>query len=369
MTQHIVLAILGLALLMIVHETGHFLAARAFGMRVTTFSIGFGPTFFKIIPKDGYYWFTTALGKVRLRLFRHNAEKQGPTVYQVGMIPFFAYVRIDGMNPFEEVDPKDKASYANAGLGARFGTLFAGPLANYFFASVLFFIAFVVGGRDTTTTDIKVIEGRPAAAAGIKDDDKIVEIAGTPVQEWDSMAKIISAHPGQPISVTVQRGEERVPLTVTPANEGGSGKIGVKPAGKTIHVPMSTKEAAVLALTMPPEVVKEMVIGLGQLLTRKVEGELRGPVGIVKDAAKAAEIGIPKLLWWLGILSAYLGAFNLLPFPALDGGRLMFLVYEGTTRKRFDPRIEAPIHFIGFLMLMGLMIYVTIFKDIGVGSK
>lgn len=363
------LAILGLALLMIVHESGHFFAARAFGMRVTTFSIGFGPTFFKIIPKDGYYWFTTALGKVRLRLFRHNAEKQGPTIFQVGMIPFFAYVKIDGMNPFEEVDPKDKASYANASLAGRFGTLFAGPFANYLFASVLFFAAFMIGGRAFLPTDINVVEGRPAATAGMKDGDKIVEIAGTPVEDWERMAEIIATHPAQAIPVVVQRGQERVSLMVTTVNEGGRGKIGVAARGPASRAPVSAKEALTLAITKPPAVVKDLIIGLGQVLTRKAEGELAGPVRIVKEAAKAAESGFSDLLMLLAALSAYLGAFNLLPFPALDGGRLMFLVYEGTTRRRFNPKIEAPIHFIGFLMLMGLMLYVTVFNDVGLGAK
>ncbi|HZO14646.1 MAG TPA: site-2 protease family protein, partial [Polyangiaceae bacterium] len=88
----VLIGILGLALLMVVHEAGHLLAARAFGMRVTTFSIGFGPTFFKVEPQDGYFWFTTFGGRVRLRLGKHDPEKHGPTVYQVAMIPFLAYV-------------------------------------------------------------------------------------------------------------------------------------------------------------------------------------------------------------------------------------------------------------------------------------
>src|SRR5437016_3752179 len=125
----VIIAILGLALLMIVHEAGHFIAARSFGMRVNTFSIGFGPTFFKIEPGEGYYWFTTLGGKVRLRLGKHDAEKHGPTVYQAAMIPFLAYVQIAGMNPFEEQDADDKGSYANASLLGRIVTIFGGPLA------------------------------------------------------------------------------------------------------------------------------------------------------------------------------------------------------------------------------------------------
>src|SRR3954466_6027867 len=129
---------LGLALLMIVHECGHFFMARASGMRVETFSIGFGPTFFRIVPENGFFWFTTAAARVRLRLWKHDPERHGPTVYQVAMIPFLAFVRIAGMNPLEDVDENDKGSYANGSLAGRMLTIFAGPLANYLFASVFF---------------------------------------------------------------------------------------------------------------------------------------------------------------------------------------------------------------------------------------
>src|SRR5262245_33227492 len=126
--RYILVGILGLALLMVVHEGGHFLAARAYGMRVLKFSIGFGPTFFKIVPENGYFWFTTAADKVRIRLWRHIPEKHGPTIFQVAMIPFLAYVQIAGMNPFEEIDPEDKGSYANASLIGRIVAIFGGPL-------------------------------------------------------------------------------------------------------------------------------------------------------------------------------------------------------------------------------------------------
>src|SRR5690349_3486889 len=124
-----VIGALGLALLMVVHECGHFFIARAYGMRVTKFSIGLGPTFFRIVPENGYFWFTTAAGRVRLRLWRHDPVKSGPTIYQVGMIPFLAFVQIAGMNPLEDIDEKDKGSYANASLMGRVLTIFGGPAA------------------------------------------------------------------------------------------------------------------------------------------------------------------------------------------------------------------------------------------------
>ncbi len=342
-----VIGALGLALLMVVHESGHFLVARSFGMRVTRFSIGIGPTFFKIVPEDGYWWFTTAANKVRLRLFKHDEIKHGPTIFQVAMFPILAYVQIAGMNPLEDIDPNDKGSYANASLIGRISTIFAGPLANYLFASVLFFCGFLYGGRVVLPTDVNALADRPAAAAGIQNGDRIVEINHVPVQEWEQLSELVSQHPGDPIPVVVERKGERLTFTVTPGNEGGRGKIGVLAIGHARKVSVSAQEAGVLALKTPVTTVRDMVVGLGLYLTGKIDGELSGPAGMAQQAAKAAKSGLADLLMFLGALSAYLGAFNLVPFPALDGGRLMFLAYEATTRRRANARIEAHIHAIG----------------------
>jgi regulator of sigma E protease len=362
--------ILGLALLMVVHEGGHYLAARAFGMHVTKFSIGFGPTFFKIVPENGYFWFTTGADKIKVRLWKHDPEKHGPTIYQVAMIPFLAYVQIAGMNPFEDNDPKDKRSYANASLIGRITTIFAGPLANYLFASVFFFGAFMIGGVPAPPTNEPYVspkEGFVAIAAGIREGDKVLEVAGTPINTWTEMAEQISKRPGQPITVKVERDKQNLTFTMTPAEDKGTGKIGVTQVEKRIAV--TPREAAKLAVTEPANVVKMLVVSLGQLITGKVEGELAGPVRMVETMAIAAKRGTAYGLQLLGALSAYLGAFNLIPLPALDGGRLMFLTYEATTRRRPNARIEAWIHATGVLMLLTLMLWVTVFKDLGVGSK
>ncbi len=370
----ILIGILGLAVLMVVHEAGHYFAARAFGMRVTKFSIGFGPPFFKIVPKDGYFWFATAMDRVRIRLWKHDPEKHGPTVYQVAMIPFLAYVHIAGMNPLDEIDPKDKGSYANASVLGRIVTIFGGPLSNYLFASVFFFFAFLIGGKAAVVhvngepqlaTYVDVLPGRPAEGAGLRSGDKILEVGGTPVATWDEMAKQISERPGKQTTIVVEREGARVPIEVTPSDEKGSGKIGV--SQHKLDVPV--REAALLAITEPPKVVKGVVIGLGQLITGKAKGELSGPIGIVKNTADAAKVGSAELLRLLGVLSAYLGAFNLIPFPALDGGRLVFLGYEAATRRKANREIESYIHAAGLVALLTLVLWVTIFKDIGFGSK
>jgi regulator of sigma E protease len=369
----ILVGIMGLALLMIVHECGHFFIARAFGMRVTKFSIGFGPTFFKIVPRDGYFWFTTAAERIRLRMWKHDPERHGPTVYQVAMIPFLAYVQIAGMNPLEEIDQNDKGSYANASLMGRILTIFGGPAANYLFASVLFFAGFFAGGRDVAprddergSTEVTVVAD-PAEAAGIKSGDRIVEVNQKPVERWTEMAEAISRHPEETIPIVVERSGQRLTFSVTPRRvdtghgkkKGRSiGRIGVQLA--THHEKVSVREAAILALEQPPKVVKSVVINIGEFVSGDVEGELSGPVGMVGEVAKVAGTGVVPLLILLGSISAYLGAFNLIPFPALDGARLMFLGYEATTRRRANARIETHIHLIGLFMMLGLMFYVTV---------
>lgn len=366
-----IVGILGLALLMIVHEGGHFLAARAYGMRVTRFSIGFGPTLFKIVPEEGYFWFTTAAGKVRLRMWKHDPEKHGPTVFQVAAIPFLAYVQIAGMNPLEEVEPNDKGSYANASLMGRVAAIFAGPLANYLFASLVFFGVYAIAGKlvtvEPTSTVIGTIDGRPAAAAGIKDGDKIVNVAGVDVETWSAMAENIMKHPGEKIPVTVLRGGQRMTVDITPVNEGGKGKIGV--SLYRYRESVSAKEAARLSVTQPALVLKGLVYGLKDLVSKRAVEDLGGPKRMVEEVGHAAKGGLADYLELLAVLSAYLGAFNLLPFPALDGGRLMFLGYEAATRRRANPKIEAVIHGVGLLMLLGLMSYVTLFNDFRLLSK
>jgi regulator of sigma E protease len=324
--------ILGLALLMVVHETGHLAAARAFGMRVIRFSIGFGPP-----------------------LWRYQA-KNSETVYQVAPIPFVAYVQIAGMNPFEEVDPDDKGSYANASLVARIVTIFAGPLANYLFASVLFFIAFFWGGDQVLTTTVELLDG-PAKAAQMHNGDQVVAIDGVKVTDWEQMRNLILARPNQDVNVEVVRGSEHKTFKIRPMMREGRAMIGVAPVVK--QVPIGFKEAVVRSIEGPAIVVGQLVSGLGRLVTGKEKPQLTGPVGIVKEAKRAAERSFTEYFRLLGILSAYLGGFNLLPFPALDGARLGFLGYEAVTRRKPNAKVEAQVHFVGLLMLLALIFVVS----------
>ncbi len=329
----LVVVILGIAFLMVVHETGHHLVARAFGMRVVRFSIGFGPTLWKHQPKGS------------------------DTVYQVALIPFIAYVQIAGMNPFEDIDPDDKSSYANASLVARISTIFAGPLANYLFASVFFFAAFIIGGNSEPTLTVDVLEGQAAEAAGMKSGDTIVAVEGETVEDWEHMRSLIQARPGQATRIKIEREGTRQTIRVTPAAEDGDGRIGV--VSREVKTPMAVSEAAVRAVVTPAVVVERTVVTLAKLVTFQESPQLMGPVGIAKEGTRALSEGWDSYLFLLGVLSAYLGAFNLVPFPALDGARLMFLGYEAVTRRRPDQRMEAQVHMVGLLMLLALIVVVT----------
>ncbi len=327
-----IVVILGLALLMVVHETGHLLAARAFGMRVVTFSVGFGPPLWRHQP--------------------HGSE----TIYQVALIPFLAYVQIAGMDPAEDVDPNDKGSYANAGLFARIAAIFAGPLANYLFASVFFFAAFMIGGKVTNRVDVQ--PNTPAARAGMLDGDRIVRIGDSRITKWEELRTKVLGSAGKALRIEVERDAVPVVLTVTPEAKGDSGAvIGVMAQPE----PMPISEALENSVVLPAQVVERLVVELARIVTGQVKPELMGPVGIVKESKQAVDRGWSYYLMLLGILSAYLGGFNLVPFPALDGGRLMFLTYEAVTRRRPNARIEANVHKVGLLMLLALILVVSVF--------
>ena len=335
---HIVAGILGLGLLVVVHETGHLLAARASGMRVVRFSIGFGPP-----------------------LLRYQSKKTD-TLYQVALIPFLAYVQIAGMNPFEEIDPEDRSSYANASLFARVFAILAGPLANYLFASVLFFTCFAIAGvpKPTDKPIVEVMDKSAAQAAKLRTGDTITAVGGTKVEDFEAMRQQIVKSAGKPLSFDVLRGKEHLTILITPKNENGVSRIGVQPVVK--NVPVTLKEAGVLALTYPYVVVKNSIIELGRILTFQTKPVLSGPVGIVSETSKAASEGWVSFVFLLGVISAYLGGFNALPFPALDGGRLAFLGYEAITRRKPNARIEVVVHALGFAMLLTLIAVVT-FSD------
>ena len=340
---HILLAIFGISLLVIVHEGGHYLVARAFGMRVTTFSIGFG----------------TALWKYR--------PKGSPTTFKICAVPFLAYVQIDGMNPSDHVDPEDAALYPNKSVFARIATIFAGPFANYLAASLIVFGLALSGlprriPIEPMTVD-RVMDDSPAAAAGVREGDIILEANGEAIANVEELIEATRGRAGQPTVYRIRRGEEELERTITPREQDGRGVIGVSARSRQVYEPVSFGTAVERALVFPLEITVIQLQGIAQLIRQRSTEGITGPVGMGKMMAQSVEEGARVYIFRLMLLSVALGMFNLLPFPALDGGRLMFLGYELVTRRRANERVEAWVHTVGLLFLLGVLVLVT-FRDI-----
>lgn len=334
--MHWLTSLLGIALLMVVHESGHYFIARAFRMRVERFAIGIGPTIWRHQPKDS------------------------ETIFQVGLIPFLAYVQIAGLNPFEEVDDDDDGSFANASLVGRISAIIAGPLANYLSASLLFFGAIVFSGQPAGTTEINVHPDRPGAVAGLESGDHIIAIDGKEMKKWEDIPPAVQPHPDEAITIEVKRGAETLTVTATPEDIGGKGLLGV--SAIQVPVPWSEvkwKKAALRSIEQPAQIVLFSLEGIGRMITGQEKPQLSGPLGLMRETKKAAEAGFSSFLWILGFLSTAVGFFNMLPFPALDGGRLMFLGYEAITRRKPNQKVEAQIHTVGMIMLLTTLVLVT----------
>jgi regulator of sigma E protease len=216
----------------------------------------------------------------------------------------------------------------------------------------------MIGGRGIPTTTVMVMDG-PAKAAQIKDGDTVVTINGHEVKDWEDLRRRVMASPDKALEIGVSRNGKPLVFHVKPMVKDGRPLIGVQTMEK--RIPVSLRDASVESLVWPARVVEQLVVSLSRIITGKDRPQLSGPVGIVKETSRAAEKSWTDYLAWLGILSAYLGGFNLLPFPALDGGRLAFLGYEAVTRRRPNARVEARVHFLGLVMLLALIAIVSVF--------
>jgi len=343
---NLAIAILGISLVVIVHEAGHYLAARASGIRVTRFSLGFGPTLFKFQPKGS------------------------PTVFQICALPFLAYVTIAGMNPEEEVAAGNDELYSNKSLPARALTIFGGPLANYLFASLVVFGLALSGWREDSPSRPLVIanveKNSAASGAGLRIGDVVLEANGRRVADVSDLTAVMQSRALKPTTVVVERdGKSLAPLTLVPKSQAGRGVIGVWPKVDTVYTPLSVRDAAVLSMVLPYRLTMDGLSGMLDLVSRRSTEGITGPVGMSKMVAAQAGAGVYAFVSALMSISVALGFFNLLPLPFLDGGRLMFLAYEAVTRRRPKARLEALVHAVGSLFLLGLIALVTLRDVLG----
>lgn len=335
----IVVVALAFGGLVIIHELGHFLVARLFGMRVERFSVGFGP--------------------VVLR------RRRGDTEWAVSAIPFGGYVKISGMVPGEDIDPADQGAYANQHAWRRFLAILAGPAMNYAFA-VLLAVAMLtsLGFREPVPEPVvgEIVPGSAAERAGLAAGDRVLAVDGEPVATWEALVAEVVARPGRPATLTLERQGRRLDLQATPDAAGGRGRLGVGQATRDVRVGLG--RALTEGLRLTHQRAADILSDLGRMVTGRQRAELRGPLGIAQEMARSARAGPAPFLGIVWLISIALALFNLLPLPALDGGRLVFLVYEIVTRRRVNQRVENVVHLFGFVALFGLLLAVTIFGDL-----
>lgn len=327
----IVIALLVFGILVIFHEFGHFSVAKLSGIKVHEFAIGMGPKILKLKDKE--------------------------TDYTIRLFPIGGFVRMEG----EDEASTDKGSFSAKPLLTRMLVIVAGPLMNFVLAILLFVVIFYSIGFATTTIS-ELTPGYPAEQAGLKPGDKIIAINNAQIDTWDELSNNISGRDAdESLKITVLRDNKEKDLNIKPVfdEETNRAVIGISPAYEKSFIKSFT-----VSIDRVVFVTKQMFEFFGQLFGGKASAEdVVGPVGIIHLVGEAAKTNIYNVISLAALISINLGMVNLLPIPALDGGRLIFLIIEGIIGKPIDPEKEGFIHFTGFVLLLGLMIFI-IYKDI-----
>jgi regulator of sigma E protease len=348
----VLLFIVVLAILVLVHEVGHYLAARLFGIDVEEFGIGYPP--------------------------RAWGVKRGKTFWSINWIPIGGFVRIRGE---DDPDATGPGSFAHKPAWQRAVVICAGVFMNLVLSSLLFGIGFISGVpqiaeglpdtarvRDPRVQVIEVLPDSPASEAGFSVGDIIVAVEGEPLARVEAIQERVNAAEGA-VDVELRRGKETVRLELTPELDEASGRriMGVALVESAV-VSYPWYEALPKGVYATGFYVKEIVLSLADLVKGLFVGqkpgvEFSGPVGIAVLTGQAAKLGFTYLMQFAALLSVNLAVINILPIPALDGGRLLFIIIEKFRGRGVRPIVEAVTHRIAFFLLLGLVVLVTI-KDL-----
>jgi len=329
------------------HEFGHFYVARKAGIKVLEFAFGIGPKLFGIKGKE--------------------------TVYSVRLLPFGGFVRFlsqEELNEEERVSRSEllQRSFESKSIWQKMAVIVAGPFMNFVLGAILFIIVFAWFGVPTASNENvigSIISGKPAAAAGLEAGDKVLAVNGVETPDWNSVTSQIHASPGETVTLTIEKAstKEIIILDIIPEldEQTGRGLIGISP--NVVNQRVSIFKAIQYGIQQTVEFTRLIVLLIIQMITGEVPVELSGPVGIVQVIGEGAKQGLADLFSLTAILSIQFGILNLLPIPALDGGQLAVLTYEGISRKPLPPEKKGLIQLTGFALLMALMIAVT-YQDI-----
>ncbi len=333
-----------LGFLIFIHELGHFLAARWMGVRVLEFGFGYPPRMIKLFERNG-------------------------VEYTLNWLPFGGFVRMAG----EDGDEDDPHALPNVAPWRRIVVMAAGPFMNLVTAAVIFSVMFManiplpVAATMTLPVQINgVLPDTPAASAGFKSGDLIVAINGEELLGTENVKSVISKNPGQEIVVTIKRNGQLLDIPVTPKSTESGGMLGVQISERTT----TFWQSIMAGFLVTWNTIVLMIGGLVQLIrglispdVPKPEGGVGGLIAIGRITADVARQGFAQLMNLTALLSINLAILNLLPIPALDGGRIVFALAEMISRKRIPPEKEALIHMAGFVILIGFMVLIT-FMDI-----
>ena len=324
----IIAAVVLFCLLIAGHEFGHYAAAKLLGVKVNEYSIGMGPLL----------WQT----------------KKGETEYSLRALPIGGYCKIEG----EDGDSDDDRSFGKKPWWAKVIILAAGAFMNFVLCILLLIGLFWYSGAYSTTL-ADVSEGYPAQIAGIQAGDTIVAIDGVEYDDWIEVVNAIETSKGSPMTFTVERDGQTHDYTLSAVESDGRYLMGI--TCKLIHSPI---KAIGQAFSTTKSTMIAMGQFFGQLFTGKASGDdVVGVVGIVSMIGEQAKFGFSNVVYLMAIISLNLGMVNLLPLPALDGGRILFVIIRLITRDKIGDNAEAVTHAVGMVLLLALMAFLII-KDL-----
>ncbi len=370
-----------LAVLVLSHEFGHFVTARLSGMKVEEFGFGFPPRAFgirRVTTPTGTKWHVV-WGNKNIQDEVHEAEHVPGTVYSVNWLPLGGFVKIKGEDATSEY-ASESDSFMSQKTWKKMIVLVAGVFMNFLVAVILLSVSYMagvpqaVGKNDVVPGErrlevMQVFAGKPAAAVGIKPGDVIIKMDEVSLPRIDDFQAYVNDHKDAEIKFDIKRGDTILHYQLRPAiyQDTGKGGIGVA-LSEVVMVRYPWYQAIGKGAQDTVTYTKLIFQGFGTLVAdlfrgRGAGGAVSGPVGVAVMTGQAARLGFSSLLEFMAILSLNLAVLNVLPIPALDGGRLFFVIISAILRRPITPRIEQRIHMVGFLLLILLVLVVTA-KDI-----
>ena len=331
------------SILIIVHELGHMLTAKKLGVKVERFSLGFGKKLFSIT--------------------------KGGTEYVLSLFPFGGYVKMAGDEP-DGCGGKPEEFYSKS-IFKRFLIIVSGSLTNYIFALILFVSVFALGLPTLTNYVGTLLPDYPAAVSGMKEGDRILEIDGQGVANWDELVSLMAKKTtGRPVKLSIERKTRQLTLSVIPKIVQGKNifgqdttvaKIGITPKTDVVYEKHSFVEAVTLGTKSLGKFTVLTYKGLWLMVTGGIsfKESASGPIGIAVLIGQAAKTGIVPLLFTMAYINMALAIFNLLPIPVLDGGHVIFLLIEKIRRRRLNAKTQEIITQVAFYLLMALVIFAS----------